>query len=85
MGRTKNPKEDNFFNTRTKIIYVKRKSIFYKKIFTFLMVMVAQGGKWSGCTPTLLDVHALGQLACDHNSGFSVYQLGESDPSERNK
>ena len=35
-----------------------------------MVVLVAQGCKWSHCAPTLLDVQVLGCIAFDHRSGF---------------
>ena len=34
------------------------------------MTLVAQGYKWSGSTPTLLDVHALGIVTGDYSCDF---------------
>ena len=37
-----------------------------------LWVLVALGNKWSSCKLTLLGVPALCNIACGHNTGFSV-------------
>ena len=54
------------------------------------MVMVSQGGRWSCCTPTLLDVQVMGNVARHYSSvccdlcyvpQSTGYLLGQSDQS----
>ena len=68
------PKKSFFFSTIVARFFHQRqiRKPTYKDLIS-QVVLVAQGSKWSSCTPTLFDAQPLGHVANDYSCGFSDF------------